>query len=111
MGVCRSTSDRSGNTGSTEPEASCQTVLTVVLAAAWWYERAVNPVCAASFDWFYVPVRKRFGHVVAWRIATFFKMQLLPSLMCGQLAWMIAEDHLRAKWNAELRAENARKKS
>lgn len=86
-------------------------VLTLVLAAAWWYEHVVNAVCAPAFDFFYVPLRKRFGHDVACRIANFFQMHFLPFLMFGQLTWLIAEGYLRAKWNAELRAENARRKS
>lgn len=80
----------------------------LILAAAWWYERIVSPISADAFDWFYVPIRKWYGHAPAWSVATFFEQTFFPALLGGWLVWPIAQNYLQSKWQAENEAANRR---
>jgi len=77
----------------------------VILAAAWWYEKFTNPICARVFDLFFIPGLKhwpRYAHP----IANFFSEYLVSFLLAEPLAFLIAENYLRDKWAAELLEEN-----
>lgn len=76
-----------------------------VLAAAWWILNVVSPPATAIYDpvWKFVDQLMP-GH--GQRVASFLQMRVVPFLLLDFIAWPLAEDHLRAKWKAELDEEN-----
>lgn len=77
----------------------------VVLASAWWHN-CISGVAGDVHDFFFVPLWRRGHPQTASLVGNFFSMRLLPLLSFQWLAWLIAGDYLRAKWQDELDAEN-----
>jgi len=77
----------------------------VVLAAAWWH-CCVSGVAGDVHDFFFVPLLRRGHPRLASLIGNFVSMQLLSFLSFQWFAWLIAKDHLQAKWQAELDEDN-----
>ena len=76
----------------------------LVLVVAWWYEHIEGPVACEVSHWFEVVCRHCWpAH--AWGVSNFVE-SLVRNLLGDFIAWPIAEDHLRAKWNAELAEQN-----
>jgi hypothetical protein len=79
----------------------------LVLAAVWWELKIVTPSAVAIYD----PAWKlidRFFPEHGQRVASFLQLHLVPFLLFDFIVWPIAEDHLRAMWNAELADQNRR---
>ncbi len=77
----------------------------VVLAAAWWHD-SVSGVSGGFFDFMYVPLRRLFGHELAYPVANFFSSRVLSFFTFHWLVWLVAKDHLQAKWQVELDQAN-----
>jgi hypothetical protein len=77
----------------------------IILAAAWWHERIANSLITVIADPVYVPLRRWFGHTVAYRFVGLVQ-DVVYALVGGSVAWFIARDYLTAKWKAEIEAEN-----
>ncbi len=80
-----------------------------VLAAAWWYRRVCFDLLDFDAVW---NIGKRLWPVHAYRVADFITVRLVPFLLLDWLAWLIAEDCIRAQWDIENeRLEAARRPS
>jgi len=77
----------------------------MVLAAAWWYLRATSISCTFGYWCFLV------GQRISPRSDNFYEKffeEAMRLLLVAWLAWPIAEDYLREKWEVERLEANRR---